>query len=115
MVVDLGVFQLLLYVMGFGAARALAIWVAMTWNFALNRRFTFAAARDGAIAWQYLLFCLSCGLGALVNWSVSTYVWNVWGEVVRYELLAAIPGILAGVALNYLLSSRIVFRPAAKP
>jgi len=112
MLVDLAVLTLLLGTLTFGAARAVAIAVAMTWNFALNRRFTFEGARSGRLVTQYILFCLSCGLGAVVNWSVSNYLWSTWPDVVRHPTVAAIAGIAAGVVLNYVLSSRIVFRRA---
>jgi dolichol-phosphate mannosyltransferase len=113
MVVDLLVLTLLLTRIDFRPARALAIGIAMTWNFALNRRFTFVGARSGPLLRQYVLFCLSCGLGAVVNWSLSTWLWSRWADVLRFPAVAAIAGIAAGVVLNYALSARLVFRPAA--
>lgn len=110
MVVDLAVLTLLLPWLTFEAARAIAIGVAMTWNFGLNRQVTFLGAKNGSLLRQYLLFCLSCGVGAAVNWSVSSYLWRQWPQVLRYEQAAALVGIAAGVVLNYLLSSRLVFR-----
>lgn len=110
MVIDLLLFSVLLLVLGFGSARALAIFGAMTWNFALNRRFTFQSARADSLLRQYVLFCLSCGLGAVVSWSVSNYVWAEFQTVVHYPAVAALAGIAAGVVLNYLLSAKFVFR-----
>jgi dolichol-phosphate mannosyltransferase len=112
MVVDLTVLTVLMLWLEFEWARAVAILVAMTWNFFLNRHFTFDGAHTGPILKQYALFCLSCGLGAVVNWSVSSYLWNSWEKVVRHPAIAAVCGIAAGVTLNYLLSAAIVFRPA---
>ncbi len=113
MVIDLTVLTLLIRWLEFEWARAASILVAMTWNFFLNRHFTFAGAQTGPILKQYALFCLSCGLGAIVNWSVSSYLWNSWGEVVRHPAIAAVCGIAAGVTVNYLLSAVVVFRPAS--
>ncbi|MEZ6068329.1 MAG: GtrA family protein [Planctomycetaceae bacterium] len=110
MVVDLAAFSVLLTVLGFGAARAIAIVIAMTWNFVLNRRFTFAHARQRNLAQQYLLFCLSCSLGAAVNWGVSNFLWQHWAGVVRDPRFAALAGVAAGVVLNYLLSAKFVFQ-----
>ena len=45
MIVDLSFFALLSHVLSFGPARASAIWLAMTWNFMLNRRLTFSYAQ----------------------------------------------------------------------
>jgi dolichol-phosphate mannosyltransferase len=113
MVIDLTVLTVLMLWLEFEWARAAAILVAMTWNFFLNRHFTFLGAHTGQLFKQYGLFCLSCGLGAVVNWSVSSYLWNSWEEVVRHPVIAAVCGIAAGVTLNYLLSAAIVFRPAS--
>src|SRR5262245_6904119 len=49
MIVDLAFYVLLLSWLPLGVARGLAIWVAMTWNFWLNRRITFSFARTRAI------------------------------------------------------------------
>lgn len=110
MIVDLLLLTLLVAWIGFRPARAIAIAAAMTWNFALNRRFTFAGARKGSLPRQYVLFCLSCGLGAVVNWSVSSWLWAGWGDVLGYPAVAAAAGIAAGVGLNYACSARFVFR-----
>lgn len=114
MIVDLAVLSLLSLWIGFRPARAVAIGVAMTWNFALNRRFTFVGARSGPMLRQYLLFCLSCGLGAVVNWSVSSWLWSGWASVLRYPAVAAVFGIAAGVVLNYALSAWLVFRSSSR-
>src|SRR3989304_3946338 len=60
MFVDLITFALLLHVLHPYLGRALAIWVAMTWNYWLNRKLTFSRARSRPILHQYILFCLSC-------------------------------------------------------
>ncbi len=90
-------------------AAILAIWVAMTSNFEFNRRLTFA---DGDRSWSqaYLSFCLSCLFGAGVNTGVrvglmSSLSWfsgHAWG--------AAVLGILSGLAFNFSLCERFVFR-----
>jgi dolichol-phosphate mannosyltransferase len=90
--------------------RALAIWVAMTWNFFFNRRLTFSHSRVGKILPQYWRFVVACSLGALANWSVgvSLPAWSVFFE--RHKLYAAAVGIVVGTAFNYLLSRYWVFR-----
>ncbi|MFP6667896.1 MAG: glycosyltransferase family 2 protein [Pirellulales bacterium] len=111
--VDLSAFALLLAVAPLSIARALAIWVAMTWNFWLNRSFTFGGYKLRPIWQQYVLFCLSCLMGAVVNWSISVGLCAAFDFFAQWKILAAITGVLAGTAFNYLLSSRIVFRRAA--
>lgn len=110
MVVDLICFFLLMAVAPLGASRALAIGIAMSWNFLLNRYMTFQEARRESIARQYILFCAACSVGAAVNWAVSVGLTTWSGFFADQALLAAFCGVVAGTAFNYLLSSRIVFR-----
>lgn len=110
LVVDLVVFSLLLRWWPLAAARVVAIWAAMTWNFWLNRQLTFFDARPHAVLPQYLSFCLSCLLGAAINWSVSVGLCTALAFFDRWKQLAVICGGAAGTGSNYLLSRRVVFR-----
>jgi len=112
MVVDLALFAALLHLLPLAAARALAIWGAMTWNFLLNRRATFSYARVHAPTPQYVKFCAACLVGALVNWAVSIGLCARFAFFARWKLLAAMLGVVAGTVFNYLASSRLVFRRA---
>lgn len=119
-VVDLVCFSLLALAAPLRIARALAIWLAMTWNFWLNRRLTFAYARDQPALPQYVLYCLSCLTGAAVNWSTFVALTYTVDHFARWPLLAAVCGVLAGTVFNYVLSARVVFtrgkgRATAKP
>lgn len=109
MAVDLTCFSLLLWLLPLPAARALAIWTAMTWNFFWNRYVTFSRAESRAIVRQYLSFCTSCLAGATLNLTVS--VGLTWLSVFlrTYPLLAAVAGIVAGYSLNYILCRNWVF------
>lgn len=104
--VDLTSMHLLLAWLPLGPARALAIWFAMTWNFLLNRRLTFAYARRHAIGRQYLLFCLSCLFGAVINWTTSL---ALLGVLDRSPSEAAAAGIVLGAVLNYFLCWMVAF------
>ena len=110
MIVDLSAFAVLLRGMPLKLARALAIAVAMTWNFWLNRRLTFSYARTGWLVRQYSLFCLSCVIGAIVNWTVSTQLVERTQFFADWKVLAAFIGVVAGGLFNYVLSVRFVFR-----
>jgi len=90
-------------------SRALAIWLAMTWNFWLNRRLTFSYARSGSLVRQYFLFALACSVGAITNWTVTLLLSAGSGFFAEHRLLAAAVGVAAGASLNYVLSSRAVF------
>ena len=115
MLPDLAVYNLLL---GGGAhravARAIAILGGMTWNFVLNRRFTFSDARVEAWPVQYLKFCGGCSLGALANLAVSTLIGG-WDADNRVWLnVAALAGIGVGWLINFTLSYLVAFRRAPK-
>jgi dolichol-phosphate mannosyltransferase len=116
LVVDLACLAVLLgMLVPLGAARAVAIWAAMTWNFCLNRRITFSYARERAVLPQYLMFCLSCGLGAVVNWSTSVSLSTLFEPFANRPLLAAAVGAVAGSVFNFILCNCAVFQRAPKP
>lgn len=111
MAVDLTAFAVLRCWLPLAAARALAIWVAMTWNYWLNRRVTFAAWRD-AFRWRhYGMFCASCLAGAAANWLTCVLLCATTNWFARSITLAAALGVAAGFVLNYTLSRRFVFAP----
>lgn len=110
MAIDLASFSLLLLALRAPAARALAIWIAMTWNYALNRSVTFSGFRSRPLLLQYLYFCLSCLLGAVVNWSISIWLLDNVPYFAEWPLLAAFLGVLGGTTFNFLCSKHLVFR-----
>ncbi|NLE28347.1 MAG: glycosyltransferase family 2 protein [Phycisphaerae bacterium] len=109
MVVDLCFYSLFLFwTMPIPIARALAIIVAMTWNFNINRRLTFSHSRYGNIFTQYLRFSSSCAAGALISWLVAMSLAKS-PFFSQHLLLAAVMGIMAGTGFNFLLSFKWVF------
>jgi len=107
--VDLLVFALLLLTISTPAARAVAIWVAMTWNFWLNRNVTFSYSRIHSVLRQYIGFCGSCLLGAIINWSASIALCTWTTFFAEHKLLAVLVGVCAGLISNYLLCRHFVF------
>jgi dolichol-phosphate mannosyltransferase len=112
-VVDLLAFALVLLLLPVPAARAAAIWVAMTWNFYWNRRWTFFDSPQHGVLAQYLLFCGACLVGAVVSWGTSVGLWHLVPFFNAYPLAAALIGIIVGTLFNFVASSRFVFRKAA--
>jgi dolichol-phosphate mannosyltransferase len=92
---------------GIELAVALAIFLSMNFNFALNRRFTFSYARRDSIAKQYVGFMATCSIGAVVNYLVTfellSFAPSMWPQV------AAFFGIMAGSAFNFILNHYGVF------
>jgi dolichol-phosphate mannosyltransferase len=111
MVVDIAFYSILLHVgVKLRLARALAIWLAMTWNFWLNRRLTFSYSRKGGLFKQYLRFTGSCRIGALMSWSTAVFLSQHVYMFSNHLFLAAIIGIIAGTISNFLLSRYWVFK-----
>jgi dolichol-phosphate mannosyltransferase len=108
--VDVAALSMFLMFLSLPVARAAAIWLAMTWNYVLNRKATFADAARRPIPVQYGLFCLSCLAGAAVNWSVTVALCAKVGFFHNHPVPAALLGVAAGFVLNYLLCCSVVFR-----
>ena len=110
MAADLSVFALLRHA-GLEAviARGIAIWVAMTWNFAFNRLLTFNDRRADRWYVQYFRFLSSCALGGLLSWGLFVFLFHVVPFFSAHEFLAAGIGITAGAVFNFLLSRYWVF------
>jgi dolichol-phosphate mannosyltransferase len=110
MVVDLTTYTILLKsAVGIKLARAVAIWLAMTWNFMLNRRVTFSYSQNDAIVAQYLKFICSCGIGMVISWSTAVFLSEKVSMFSTHVLLAAFIGIVAGTLTNFWLSRLWVF------
>lgn len=108
-VVDLLFFTMLLSMMPVTGARAAAIWIAMTWNFFLNRKITFSRARSNSILVQYAGFCGSCLSGALVNFVTSIGLTKVSPFFSDHMLVSAAIGVAAGFAFNFVMCRKYVF------
>ncbi len=92
----------------FWKAQAVAVLVAMSFNFWLNNWLTY---RDRRLrGWRAYLrgwasFCATCAVGGFANIAVATLLES---EGVHYAL-AALAGIIVGSVWNYALSSRFVW------
>ena len=89
---------------------ALAIFVAMLTNFALNRWVTFSYARHDHWGPQLIGFVAASSLGGVVNYAITMGALNAWPTLHDYPQAASILGILAGTAFNFVASRYIVFR-----
>jgi dolichol-phosphate mannosyltransferase len=112
--VDLSVYSLLLrltagFVFSLYLSRAVAIVVAMTWNFWVNRRLTFSYSRNSNPMMQYLRFCAACSVGAAINWCTGVGLVRFVPVFSGHTLIAALIGIAAGTLSNFVMSLRWVF------
>jgi dolichol-phosphate mannosyltransferase len=90
------------------SAVASAIVLSMCFNFVLNRRFSFGESRKGSWIRQFVGFMAACSLGALINYGVTLVL---MGESFAFPpQLAALVGIAAATAFNFIASRYLVFR-----
>ena len=93
---------------GVYAGRVVSYLCAATFTWGVNRRFTFASEARPSIS-EWLKFLVANAGGGLVNY--GTYAALVsWGTgLLGHPALAVACGSVAGLAVNYLASSRFVF------
>ncbi|QDT29132.1 GtrA family protein [Gimesia panareensis] len=108
-IVNLLALSLLLNWMIRPVAVAMAIWIAMTSNFLLNRHVTFSYARHAPILKQYLAYCGSCLTGNFFNWLTTLVLCGSISYFAERTLIAALIGILVGMGFNFLLCRLLVF------
>jgi dolichol-phosphate mannosyltransferase len=93
-------------------AIASGICVSIVSNFALNRRFSFSYARHRTWINQFLAFVVASGVGATVNFCTALYLQSrVLDPTTPHSLqIAALAGVIAGMAFNFIANRYIVFR-----
>jgi len=89
-------------------AVATAIVLSMCFNFVLNRRFSFGESRQGSWLKQFFGFMTACSVGALINYVVTLMFMG--GRFSLRPQLAALVGIAAATAFNFVASRYLVFR-----
>ncbi len=96
-------------------ARFLSFWPAVSWNWWLNRRLTFAERPPRPRARQWLDFVASSLVGLSVNVGSYVALTSLVGFFARYQLLALVCGVVLGSAFNFVVANAFVYgaRPAA--
>jgi dolichol-phosphate mannosyltransferase len=92
----------------FDTAQLLASVVAMTWNFAINNSVTYRDRRLTGMAWilGLLTFYSVCGIGAVANVGVASWVYGkepIWW-------LAGAAGAVMGAVFNYAVTASVTWR-----
>jgi dolichol-phosphate mannosyltransferase len=84
------------------------IFIAMFFNFLLNRRFSFSATRHQSWFRQFVAFTVASSFGALINYAAT--VSALARMPTMRPQLAALIGIIVGTAFNFTASRYFVFR-----
>ncbi len=118
--VDTGVLWAMMHVAHFDkySGRAVSFLAAVTFTWWGNRMLTFRdrAARQGLVR-EWMTFVAANSVGAVVNLGLYTLLVTFAPPPASNPFLAVAAGVLAGLAFNYTLSSRVVFhgRGSAQP
>ena len=94
--------------LGTRPAVAASIFVSMVSNFALNRRFSFSFARKGPWLRQFLGYIAASSVGALIQYAVTVLMLKQFSGL--RPQMAALVGIAAATAFNFVASRYLVFR-----
>ncbi|MBM6550422.1 GtrA family protein [Marinomonas ostreistagni] len=114
--IDAAVLWLASHWLSYPSARALSFWAAVTSNWWLNRLFTFKTApHQERKHHQWGKFLFASMIGFVPNWGVFTSL--MWlaqpsglAEQAWYPYLAMMPGVLAGMLINFALAKWWVFK-----
>lgn len=92
----------------FATAQALAVIGAMTFNFALNNRFTYRDRQLKGFGWVkgLISFYAVCALGAVANVGIGSLVYETWHGVA----VAGLAGAVVGSVWNYVASGWLTWR-----
>lgn len=111
-VVDMSLYALLHSWLGMQllAARAIAYWLTSSWNWYLNRIFTFKDAGSGRKRDQWAKYLLMC----LISFGPSMGTFYGLTQYVDYfrdnSQLALIAGVAAGALFNYVVAGFLIFK-----
>jgi dolichol-phosphate mannosyltransferase len=97
------------------AARALAIAIALVWNFSLNRRLTFNDARAGSRMRQFGNYVLGNALAIALSFTLGMILPSRIAFFHRHKLAAALVGIVAATGVSFSMSRWVVFNRRVVP
>jgi len=92
-------------------AGLLAVWMAMTWNFLINRRVTFNDARkNSSILRQYLTYATGNALAIGVSLVIRLWLPTQVAFFNDHKLAAALVGIVLATGISFSMARYFVFR-----
>ena len=92
-------------------AGLLAVWMAMTWNFLINRRVTFNdARRNSSIVRQYLTYATGNALAIGVSLVIRLWLPTQVAFFNDHKLAAAVVGIVLATGISFSMARYFVFK-----
>jgi putative flippase GtrA len=117
--VDAGVLTAAMTLLGLNlyAGRVVSFLAAVTATWAMNRTFTFRPAASSSLIGEWLRFVASNAVGGVVNFGAYAWLVNDMTRAREFPVIAVAAGSLSGLAVNFCLSRRFVFResPSTEP
>ena len=94
--------------LGFEWAQALAVLVAMTWNFLLNNQLTYRDRRLRGMPFLtgLVTFYAACSIGSVANVGVASWIHSFY----EIDWVAGLSGALMGAVFNYAASSVLIWK-----
>jgi len=92
------------------SGRVFSYLIAATTTWALNRRFTFAADPQTSAFKQWAKFIAANAIGGIVNYAVYAAIVTFTALGSAWPLLGVAAGSIAGIAFNFTVSKRWVFK-----
>jgi putative flippase GtrA len=113
--IDMAVLQVL-FAAGSGlyASRVVSYLCAATFAWWFNRRFTFAGRRSPSLIQEWARYLAANVWGGLLNYAIYALLVSSVEVFAHYPFLAVAVGSTVGLAMNFAMSSRFVFRPGAR-
>ncbi|MES1953954.1 GtrA family protein [Salinisphaera hydrothermalis] len=110
--VDMGALGALVHGLGMAPvkARLISIPLAASTAWLINRRFTFASGDDRARWHQWLRYLAVNTINVTVNFGCYLALVSATAVGAAHPLISVVPGALLGLAINYRLAGRWVFR-----
>lgn len=97
------------------SAGGLSIFLALIWNFTLNRRLTFNDAMSGNILRQFVTYALGNAVGVALSFFLRLYLPAHVAFFNQHKLAAAVVGIVAATGISFSMSRWIVFSSRNPP
>ena len=109
-VVDVSCYYLLqLFGIDHRAARAISLWPAVSWNWALNRITTFGERERRPRARQWFEFVATSLIGYSLNWGIYVTLTSSSEFFDQYRILALMSGIVGASIFNFTASTLFVY------
>lgn len=110
LVVDTATVYATRHALGLYGAGIIAYFTSATFNWLLNRIFTFRGRGSGPMHRQWAMFLLSNLLGFVLNRSTYAALVTFMPLAAEQPVIATAAGSVAGMFVNFSLSRRLVFR-----